>query len=173
MKLLMMIPMALLLMSCESNELEAENLNRVEYTFNDSSVPPEYHRSYVVSVTREEIHVVIDSYGDTLVDRAFDSSEEIFKEIVTAIQEAGIQSCEKKEEDCDGGTSEYLACFDNEGGRVISGRVSSCGGRQSGKLCGDVDRVASTIVQAIPDFQSLMEEADDTYYQLFPEDDPR
>ena len=34
----------------------------------DASVPPQYHRSVTLTVTREDAHIVIDSYGDVLAD---------------------------------------------------------------------------------------------------------
>ena len=40
----------------------------VTYAFTDSSVPPQYHRSVTLTVTRDEAHIVIDSYGDVLAD---------------------------------------------------------------------------------------------------------
>lgn len=40
----------------------------VTLRFRDSSVPPEYHRSYVLTVSEGQVHVVVDSYGDVLHD---------------------------------------------------------------------------------------------------------
>ena len=40
----------------------------VTYAFTDSSVPPQYHRSVTLTVTRDEAHIVVDSYGDVLAD---------------------------------------------------------------------------------------------------------
>jgi hypothetical protein len=40
----------------------------VNYAFLDSSVPPQYHRSITLTVTRDDAHIVIDSYGDVLAD---------------------------------------------------------------------------------------------------------
>ena len=40
----------------------------VEYHYQDSSVPPEYHRSYTLTVTQGEADLVVDSYGDVLHD---------------------------------------------------------------------------------------------------------
>lgn len=40
----------------------------VRYHYRDSSVPPEHHRSYTVTVTPDEAHIGVDSYGDVLHD---------------------------------------------------------------------------------------------------------
>jgi hypothetical protein len=36
--------------------------------FNDSSVPPEYHRRYTLTADAESAQLVVDSYGDVLHD---------------------------------------------------------------------------------------------------------
>ena len=36
----------------------------VKVAFRDSSVPPEYHRSWRLTLDSDEIAVVVDSYGD-------------------------------------------------------------------------------------------------------------
>ncbi len=41
----------------------------VTYAFFDSSVPPQYHRSITLTVTRDDAHIVVDSYGDVLADK--------------------------------------------------------------------------------------------------------
>lgn len=40
----------------------------ITYAFHDSSVPPQYHRSVMLTVTRDEARIVVDSYGDVLAD---------------------------------------------------------------------------------------------------------
>ena len=35
----------------------------VSYTFRDSSVPPPYHRSYVITFNRDRARIVVDRYG--------------------------------------------------------------------------------------------------------------
>jgi len=57
----------------QTTELDAEQEGAlpetavIEYRFTDASVPPEYHRSYTLMVTKEQTVISIDSYGDLLV----------------------------------------------------------------------------------------------------------
>jgi len=38
--------------------------DKLFYQFHDSSVPPEYHRNYDISITKNKIIKIIYSYGD-------------------------------------------------------------------------------------------------------------
>ena len=48
----------------------------VTYEFHDSSVPPPYHRSYVLTFDRAGARIVVDSYGDVLADRTAPMTED-------------------------------------------------------------------------------------------------
>ena len=37
-------------------------IDRITYHFGDASVPPEYHRSYTITVAPDKIDMVVDSY---------------------------------------------------------------------------------------------------------------
>jgi hypothetical protein len=41
----------------------------VTYAFHDASVPPAYHRSVTLTVTKGESRIVVDSYGEVLADQ--------------------------------------------------------------------------------------------------------
>jgi hypothetical protein len=85
----------------------------IEYHFGDSSVPPEYHRSYTLTVRKGEARLVVDSYGDVL----HDVSRSIGKRSWTALLEgvADLESTTLEEESgCSGGTSRSLEVDDGE-----------------------------------------------------------
>lgn len=42
----------------------------VTYEFRDSSVPPPFHRSFVLVFDRSQARIVVDSYGDILAEQA-------------------------------------------------------------------------------------------------------
>lgn len=67
------IAIALMLGGCSSGGEGVGSLPDdavVTYEFHDSSVPPQYHRSVTLTVTREQSRLVIDSYGDVLADES-------------------------------------------------------------------------------------------------------
>ena len=54
-----------------NNEGQAKMTNtaikEIIYRFGDASVPPDYHRSYTITVTAGGVRIVVDSYGDFTV----------------------------------------------------------------------------------------------------------
>ncbi len=60
---------------------KTEKCKYIEYSYGDSSVPPEYHRSFVVHITKEKITIKVDSYGDIINDKSFKLSDKDFKDI--------------------------------------------------------------------------------------------
>lgn len=69
--------LALALTGCGSRPADGQDVlpsrfepstTEVELRYTDSSVPPEYHRSYLLTVRQGAVHVVVDSYGDVLHD---------------------------------------------------------------------------------------------------------
>ena len=44
--------------------------NKVEYRYGDSSLPPDYHRSYTITITEDKKTISIDSYGKVLLTEA-------------------------------------------------------------------------------------------------------
>ncbi|MCB9032388.1 MAG: hypothetical protein H6553_00965 [Chitinophagales bacterium] len=62
-------------------------IDKVEYRYDDSSIPPEYHRSYIISVTSNKAQIVIDVYGDIILDTNFVIDTNQFTTLVTAAKQ--------------------------------------------------------------------------------------
>lgn len=60
----------LLLTACDDSEPEPADpaTTEVLVEFRDSSVPPEFHRSWTLTLDQDRIHVVVDSYGDVIAE---------------------------------------------------------------------------------------------------------
>jgi hypothetical protein len=83
------------------------NADKLVYRFGDASLPPQYHRSYTVTVTETKMNVLVDSYGEKIEEAAFDLKSGDFKGLMDAFAKAGIKNCDMKDEPgCTGGTSE-------------------------------------------------------------------
>lgn len=78
--------------------------------FTDSSVPPEYHRSYVLTADGSDVHVVVDSYGDVLHDVTEPLPEQVWDEVVTNLADAeGLTGTDDRDDgDCAGGTTTQI-----------------------------------------------------------------
>lgn len=113
--------------SDETGELDASS-TVVEYHFGDSSVPPEHHRSYTLTVRQGKARLVVDSYGDVL----HDVSQPIGPAMWTALldEAAALESFSPEEEQgCTGGTSRSLEVDEGDSGTpVVSIDIALCDG---------------------------------------------
>ncbi len=127
-----------------------KDLTEIVYRFGDSSVPPPYHRSYTIKLTRDSVSKVVDSYGTIISETTLKSSEATFISVISLIEELEIKNCELDENDgCTGGTTEYLSLFKG-GQKVFFGSVYHCGSNDYGNLCGDISSLATQLNALIP-----------------------
>ena len=86
--------------------------DKIEYYFADSSTPPDYHRSYSLTVTKTEARIVVDSYGTTLLDKTYKLKKGQWAKAVEALKKLDIQSKKKgKAAPCSGGTTESFYLY--------------------------------------------------------------
>lgn len=103
---------------------------RVTYEFRDSSVPPPYHRSYVLTFDRDNARIVVDSYGDVLADRAASMTDDAWEAVSRSYPDIRGVSVRDPEQGCTGGTSFAVTVAD--GGREsFAVRGLACGGVNS------------------------------------------
>ena len=76
----------------------------VTYAFRDSSVPPPYHRSVTLTVTRDESRLVIDSYGDVLADESVATAPEVWAALGDSLATVSSLEADAAGEGCVGGT---------------------------------------------------------------------
>jgi hypothetical protein len=93
--------------------------------FTDSSVPPEHHRSYVLTADGSDVHVVVDSYGDVLHDVTEPLSEQVCDDVVSDLSTAEVD--DDHGEGCVGGTSTRLTVTEGSETRVDV-TIAACGG---------------------------------------------
>ena len=126
----------------------------IEYHFGDSSVPPEYHRSYTLTVTKAEVHAVVDSYGDVLHDVTEPLPADVWDELVATADDVVDLPVDEDEEPCTGGTTRGLTIEDG-GETLIDVSFGACGG-SNGEAETRVDRWIRPVTQAIPDWESYL-----------------
>lgn len=97
----------------------------VEFRFRDSSVPPEYHRSYTLTVDADEVRMVVDVYGDELHDVTAPVDAATWDRVLDRLADLGRAG--DVGGDCDGGTSSTLRVTDGDA-PVLEARVAVCGG---------------------------------------------
>jgi hypothetical protein len=86
----------------------------VEYSFRDSSVPPPYHRSYVIKASETEASITVDSYGDVLRQETAAMPAETWAQVLESaetgsrimVRDSGREQYSKSVENCGGGASD-------------------------------------------------------------------
>ena len=99
----------------------------VTYEFHDSSVPPPYHRSYVLTFDHDTARIVVDSYGDVLADRTAPMTENAWSQVAQSFPEVQGLTVVEPEQGCTGGTSFAVSVADG-GASSFSLHGSACGG---------------------------------------------
>ncbi|MCK5037121.1 MAG: hypothetical protein KAS73_14590 [Candidatus Sabulitectum sp.] len=126
-----------------------KDATRIVYKFGDSSVPPPYHRSFVISVTGENATVV--------VEESYPITQKQFNLVLKALTAADMSTVQEGESpDCTGGTTETVSVYINAE-RVLHGWVYHCGGESFCTLLGDVNTIAEAVCDLIPDLAHLRE----------------
>lgn len=134
-----------------------KDATRIVYEFGDSSVPPQYHRSFVISVTATSASIVVDSYGEILAEESYPITKKQFNRVLKALAAADMSIAQAGESpDCTGGTTETVSVY-RHAERVFRGWVYHCGGEDHGTLIGDVNIIAEAVCSLIPDLAELKE----------------
>jgi hypothetical protein len=133
------------------------HIKKIVYRFEDSSVPPEYHRSFTITLTTEKIHIIVDSYGDIIAEKEYKIGKEQFIHIVHSLAVNKIRKQPLGDtEGCTGGTTEVLSYWD-EKSEIFSASVFHCGGVDSGNLGGNIKAFADDIKKLVPQLHQLLE----------------
>jgi hypothetical protein len=117
----------------------------VTYEFVDSSVPPPFHRSFVLVFDRAEARIVVDSYGEVLADRTAPMKAEAWDLVAGGFPEISELVSIQPEAACTGGTG-FAATVVADGSVRFTIRGLACGGANSAaadRLAGWVDPVRS------------------------------
>ena len=151
--------LAVVAVSCngdgEDNMINA-TIQEITYHFGDASIPPEYHRSYTVTVTTDKVRIVVDSYGEILADKEYEITSKQFNDIKNSLERNKIRNCTLgDDEGCSGGTIERISFSDGEN-EIFSGSVYHCGGKDTGNLCGDITSFADDVKNLVPDLKTLL-----------------
>lgn len=108
------------------------------YHYNDSSVPPPYHRSETVVVTKDTTTLTIDSYGDVLATKTVDTPAEVWTMLGASLPDVEAAAPAKDVQGCTGGTGRGL--------QLVSGTRNALD--MSVEVCGGVNEDVATVVDA-------------------------
>jgi len=103
----------------------------VTYEFHDSSVPPPFHRSVTLTVTKDSSHIVIDSYGDVLADRTDPTPPAVWSALGASLPDVTGLTVDPADTGCTGGTGITLT-VESGGATLVDLDPQFCGGSNSG-----------------------------------------
>lgn len=143
--------------SSKKISFEKMDIDEIIYSYQDSSVPPPYHRSYDITITKDSLHIIVDSYGDIISDTSFINTPEQFQSIIESLDNFDIKNCiETFDNGCTGGTGRRIKCL-KKGEIIFSGYVYYCGGEQYGNMSGDVKSFGKSVTSLIPYFDKILD----------------
>ena len=100
------------------------DLTQIDYRFTDSSVPPEYHRSYELSARADGVTIVVDSYGDVLHEGTGSIDDATWQAVLRSVATLEIDSAGEPD-GCVGGTSRELHVT-GDADPLLDARVTVC-----------------------------------------------
>jgi len=148
-----LLSISLLLFGCASKASipkdKLPNASKIVYHFKDRSVPPEYHRSYTIEVTKDSSSCVVDSYGDIVSSKKNIELPAFLNSLKVALATNEFERCDKFSNDgCTGGTGEALSIINNDE-EIFNENVYHCGGSNYGKLCGSLLDAVNKILEHV------------------------
>jgi hypothetical protein len=127
---------------------------QITYHFGDSSVPPEFHRSYTLTIDATEVHAVVDSYGDVLEDVTEELPAEVWDGLVAGAGTVALLDPSDDDEGCAGGTSREIEITDGDD-TVAASAFSVCGGANE-DTARTLDAYVQPVLDAIPNWDDLV-----------------
>jgi hypothetical protein len=114
-----------------SSRLHLADDSTITYTLRDASVPPAFHRSVTVTVTKDTTHLVIDSYGDVLADKSTATPPEVWAMLDGGLPETRDITPAQVPRGCTGGTGRGLTIRSGDA-TVVDISAEFCGGSNTG-----------------------------------------
>ena len=111
------------------SEAELPPSATVTYEFHDSSVPPPFHRSFVLTFDRTQARIVVDSYGSVLADRTASMSPEAWDRVAAGYPDVSALMVADPGDSCTGSTGFSTTIADDRTVRFTL----------SGLACGEVN----------------------------------
>jgi hypothetical protein len=124
------------------------------YEFHDASVPPPYHRSYMIAIEDTVVRFRVDSYGDILLDETYTITGQQLKDFIKKLKSYKFKYTKGTEPNngCTGGTSDSFFFLWN-GTNPQDGYTSQCGGKEYGNIKGKVNEARALFKSMVPDFE--------------------
>lgn len=128
----------------------------VEYKFRDSSVPPQYHRSYTIKASEAQASITVDSYGEVLRQESAAMPAETWSNVLelAATLPKRSDSIATPKPGCAGGTASKII-IRNGGQEQYSKSAENCSGGSDQPLTD-----TATPLEELFDMKELLRDGD-------------
>jgi hypothetical protein len=125
-----------------------------EFRFGDSSVPPQYHRSFTLEITPDAVHATIDSYGDVLLDETVPLDDATWDSFATGLDRR-TEDPRETDDGCTGGTSRTLVL---RAGDTVLEETSFgvCGSDGNDDAAAELDALVAPLTALVPGWDEAM-----------------
>lgn len=130
---------------------EWRQVTKVVYRHNDASVAPDCYRSYTVTVTKDQIEVIIRNYDETLLTKQYPQTAEGFRDFVGKLQAAGVKKVKERVSAATGCTFERLEL--SKGNQVFFSAYKEC---NDGNLKLERGSLRALFSKLVPDLEALI-----------------
>lgn len=166
MKKLIFLSISVFLISCSNtkkvisdNSKGNTKMNYLKFRFGDSSVAPEYHRSFELTFKNNSVKIVVNSYGDILTDETIKLKSDKVNEAFSLIEKHNIskKATANESHGCTGGTSYYVT-YGIDDKATFDASTYKCGRSFYGNLTGDVTGLENDLKALIPNFSNYLKQ---------------
>ena len=125
-------------------------VDEIVFEYHDASVPPDDHRSYVITLNPDKLIYVVDSYGEIIKRDSINIEPNKWNEVRAAFRSCDIRNVEKRKnsEGCTGGSGNSIYLYANDE-KIFGGYQYRCSTFFDGDLDGDLNCFLKTIKSQI------------------------
>lgn len=77
-----------------------KNTTKIIYVYHDSSVPPQYHRSYRISCIENELELIVNTYNEIINQKKISIDKKVFDTIVELLKKLKFKKKTKESKWC-------------------------------------------------------------------------
>ena len=134
----------------ETSKSSVHKTDKIVFEYHDASVPPDDHRSYMITLNPDKLIYVVDSYGEIIKKDSINIEPNKWNEVRAAFESCSIRNVEKRKnlEGCTGGSGNSIHLYINNE-KIFGGYQYRCSTFFDGDLDGDLNCFLMTIKQDI------------------------
>ena len=131
--------------------IDWQQTTKVVYRYSPPSIPPDFYRSFSVTVTEKEIVVKIRNYSETLLTKSYPNTVQNYQAFIRELQAARVKKVKEVKSTASGCDSESLSLY--KGDNEFFDAYSTCGCGNMKVSNGDLEEI---VKGQVPDLTDLI-----------------